>query len=67
VVDVSVVPEREPESGLQRWLDLTSSEILVVPRLGALARRAHFLDEIREAASHAGVSVRFGPSGEPKR
>jgi hypothetical protein len=35
--------------------------------LGALARRAHFLDEIREAASHAGVSVRFGPSGEPKR
>jgi hypothetical protein len=53
---LSVVPENEPKSGLERWLDLAPNEILVAPRLGALARSARFLQEIREAASRAGVS-----------
>jgi hypothetical protein len=41
------VPTSEPATTLKDWLDLGQSEVLIVPRLGALARRAAFDDELR--------------------
>jgi len=41
---------------VKSWLDLDASEVLVVPRLGALARRGAFHDELRSLAGEASLS-----------
>jgi hypothetical protein len=49
------VPTSEPATTVKDWLDLGKSEVLVVPRLGALARRAAFDDELRSLRVDAGL------------
>ncbi|MEZ4222282.1 MAG: hypothetical protein R3B13_15200 [Polyangiaceae bacterium] len=40
------------------WLDLAPSDVLVVPRLGALASRAQWIEELRaEVKSYAGATL----------
>jgi hypothetical protein len=41
------LPPAEPPTTLKSWLDLGVSELLVVPRLGSLARRSEFEAELR--------------------
>jgi len=49
------LPQGEPLTTLKDWLDLGPSEVLVVPHLGALARRAAFDDDLRRLRVGAGV------------
>jgi len=50
------LPPGEPLSTLKDWLDLGANEVLVVPRLGALARRAAFDDELKSLRVAAGLA-----------
>src|SRR5439155_13224836 len=49
------VPAREPATIVKTWLDLEASEVLFIPRPGALARRAAFDDELRRLSTHASL------------
>jgi hypothetical protein len=50
------LPPVEPPTTLTSWLDLRACEVLVVPRLGALARRAEFDAELRTLRFGAGLT-----------
>jgi hypothetical protein len=60
-VDTTVLEliAREPPPGSRRvpWLRLDAEEILVVPRLGALANLASFVDEIERHLGGAGLAA----------
>ena len=49
------VPESEPTTAVRDWLDLGTSEVFVIPRLGALASRAAFDDELRSLRAEASL------------
>jgi len=53
------VPTTEPDSGLDHWLDLAQSEVLVVPRLGALAQSLRFSEEVRNTLPRDAVAPRI--------
>ena len=53
------VPDAEPTLPSDGWLDLGPTEMLVVPRLGAVARHAQFAREVRAALSHSGERARI--------
>ena len=47
------VPPGEPVSTVKEWLDLGPNDVLVVPRLGALARLAAFDAELKGLRAEA--------------
>jgi hypothetical protein len=49
------VPPGEPISTVKDWLDLGANEVLVVPRLGALARVAAYEGELKGLRAAAGL------------
>ena len=52
-------PPAELPFALEGWLDLAATEMLVVPRLGALARTAQFAEEVHAALSQSSVRARI--------